>query len=121
MSTTNHASVTAEAAASPPRVSADARASQRITALARANEIRLRRSSLKDSIRAGQLTIAEVLDDPAVQTATVFDLLRAPRRMGPGKARIVLRMIGASATLQVAQLTDRQRQELLNILSAAGH
>lgn len=40
--------------------------------------------------------------------------------MGPGKARLVLRMIGASATLKVAQLTDRQRQELLNILAAAG-
>lgn len=99
----------------------DAATTQRMTALAHANEIRLRRAALKDNIRTGQLKIADILDDPAVQTAAVFDLLRAPHRMGPGKARLVLRMIGASATLQVAQLTDRQRQELLNILAAAGH
>lgn len=99
----------------------DATTTQRMSALAHANEIRLRRSRLKDRIRRGELAIADILDDPAVQTATVFELLRAPHRMGPGRARIVLRMIGASATLRVAQLTDRQRHELLEILAAAGH
>lgn len=99
----------------------DAATTQRMTALAHANEIRLRRATLKDNIRTGQLKIADVLDDPAVQTAAVFDLLRAPHRMGPGKARLVLRMIGASATLRVAHLTNRQRHELLGILEAAGH
>jgi len=103
------------------QLTVDPRSTQRMTALAHANEIRRRRGSLKTNIAAGHLTIAEVLDDPAVQTAAVFELLRAPRRMGPSKAKLVLRMIGASTALRVRDLTDRQRTELLAILSAGGH
>lgn len=93
---------------------------QRITALQRANDIRLRRAALKQAVNAGNSRIADILDDYAVQTATVYELLRAPHRMGPSKSRSVLRMIGASPTLRVCDLTERQRALLLDILDAGG-
>lgn len=93
---------------------------QRKTALQRANQIRLRRAALKHAIRAGERRISDILDDYAVQTATLYELLRAPYRMGPAKSRALLRMIGASPTLRVTDLTDRQRTLLLDILEAGG-
>lgn len=91
-----------------------------MTALQRANDVRLRRAALKQSVRTGERRLADILDDHAVQTATIYELLRAPHRMGPSKSRTLLRMIGASPTLQVGDLTDRQRALLLDILDAGG-
>lgn len=99
----------------------DAATTQRMTALAHANQIRIRRAHLKHEIRDGKTSIAEVLDDPAAQTATVLELLKAPHRMGPARARAFLRMIGASPMLKAADLTDRQRTQLLSLLDAAGY
>ena len=61
---------------------------QRMEALARANDIRVRRAQLKKDLKLGKVQIEEILDDPPeyVGTAKVFDMLMAVPKFGRVKA-----------------------------------
>ena len=65
-------------------------APQHLTALARANMVRLARAELKRKIADGELTAAEVvLSCPwEVESMTVADLLASQRRWGATRCRI---------------------------------
>ena len=65
---------------------------QRMDALARANEIRTRRARLKRELKAGRVAIHGLLLDPPdyLQTAKVFDLLLAVPKYGRVKVNRVL-------------------------------
>ncbi len=61
---------------------------QRMEALKRANDIRVRRAQLKKDLKDGSVQIEEVLREPPdyVETAKVFDILMAVPKFGRVKA-----------------------------------
>lgn len=87
-------------------------------ALARANEIRVRRAQLKRDLKSGVARIDSVLADPPdfVGTAKVFDVLLAVPKFGRVKAARFLNQCRISQSKTVAGLSDRQRQELVDLL-----
>lgn len=92
---------------------------QHLVALDRANEMRLRRAAFKRQLQAGELQVAEVIDDEALASMPVVDLLGAQRRWGQRRARGVLRDVPCSEWKLVGQLTERQRDALLELLAPA--
>lgn len=89
-------------------------------ALRRANDVRSERARLKERLRAGEVSITEILDDPpeCVYTAKVFDLVLAVPKYGKVKANKLLERCRVSSSKTVNGLTPRQRKELLEMLSS---
>jgi hypothetical protein len=89
---------------------------QHMSALERANKVRLARSAVKHALRDGSMSVEEALVHPAVRTMTLGFLLQA--QWGWGYAR-VRRMLGrlrfyvppvvVSELRSVGDLTDRER------------
>lgn len=92
---------------------------QRMDALRRANEIRSRRAQLKRDLKNGEVTITEVIADPPefVLTAKVFDMLMAVPKYGKVKATRFLNQCRISQGKTIGGLSERQRSELLEVLS----
>ncbi len=91
---------------------------QRMDALRRANEIRVRRAQLKKDLKAGTVKIEEVLRDPPayVETAKVIDILMAVPKFGRVKAARFLNQCRISQSKTVGGLSERQRAELVSLL-----
>ncbi len=91
---------------------------QRMEALRRANEIRIRRSQIKRDLREGIIRIDALLLEPPAEivTAKVVDLLLAVPRVGQVKATKWLNAARISTSKTVGGLSERQRQELLDLL-----
>ncbi|MCY4087129.1 MAG: integration host factor, actinobacterial type [Actinomycetia bacterium] len=91
---------------------------QRMEALSRANEIRVRRARLKKDLKAGRVLLDEILDEPPdyVGTAKVFDMLLAVPKFGRVKATRFLNQCRISQSKTVGGLSDRQRAELVGLL-----
>ena len=91
---------------------------QRMEALRRANEIRVRRAQLKKDLKAGSARIEEILDDPPeyVGTAKVIDILMAVPKFGRVKAARFLNQCRISQSKTVGGLSERQRTELVGLL-----
>jgi hypothetical protein len=91
---------------------------QRMEALQRANEIRVRRAQLKRDLKTGSTEIALVLLTPPdeVMTAKVFDMLLAVPKLGRVRATRFLNQCRISQSKTVGGLTERQRSELLALL-----
>jgi hypothetical protein len=91
---------------------------QRMEALRRANEIRVRRAQLKKDLKAGTVQIEEILRNPPeyVETAKVFDILMAVPKFGRVKAARFLNQCRISQSKTVGGLSDRQRAELVALL-----
>jgi len=90
---------------------------QRMDALARANEIRIKRAQLKRDLKAGRLRIHDVIAEPPeeVLTAKVYDVLMAVPRLGRVKSTRLLTQCRISQSKTVGGLSDRQRGELLDL------
>src|SRR6188472_3989302 len=88
---------------------------QRMDALRRANEIRVRRAQLKKDLKSGSAQIETILDDPPeyVETAKVFDMLMAVPKFGRVKAARFLNQCRISQSKTVGGLSERQRAELV--------
>jgi hypothetical protein len=91
---------------------------QRMEALRRANEIRVRRAQLKKDLKAGHVQIESILRNPPgyVETAKVFDILMAVPKFGRVKAARFLNQCRISQSKTVGGLSDRQRGELVGLL-----
>lgn len=99
---------------------------QPLRALERANEIRIERSRLlggnpRRGGRSGLLSrerAAELLLDPPVALggATVSQLLLRVRWVGAMKTEKLCRLIGASESRRIGDLTERQRRVLAELL-----
>jgi len=89
---------------------------QRMEALARANNIRVRRAELKRHLKTGDVTIAGVIADPPdyVMTAKVYDMLVAVPRIGRVRAGRMLTLCRISQSKTIGGLSERQRGELLS-------
>ena len=90
---------------------------QRMEALNRANDIRVRRARLKRDLKSGELRIEQVIADPPdyVLTAKVYDMLVAVPRLGRVKVTRLLTQCRISQSKTVGGLSERQRAELLEL------
>ena len=91
---------------------------QRMEALKRANDIRVRRAQLKKDLKASRVSIQALLLDPPdyVQTAKVFDMLLAVPKYGRVKVNKVLVQCRISPSKTIGGLSQRQRTELVSML-----
>jgi hypothetical protein len=106
----------------PPstQVQAPARSlDQRMEALKRANDIRVKRAQLKKDLKAGRVQIEAILGAPPeyVETAKVFDMLMAVPKFGRVKAARFLNTCRISQSKTVGGLSERQRTELIGLFN----
>src|SRR2546423_7737841 len=106
----------------PPQTQAQAPVrslDQRMEALKRANDIRVRRAKLKKDLKDGAVQIEEILSDPPayVETAKVFDMLMAVPKFGRVKAGRFLNQGRISQSKTVGGLSERQRAELVGLFN----
>lgn len=89
--------------------------SQHMDALDYANRTRLGRATLKRKVKAGKISIREVLmeNDDCLRNLTVYDFLMWQDRWGHARTKRLLVRAGLSETVTVGALTDRQRLLLL--------
>jgi len=92
---------------------------RRMIALTRANQVRGQRAKLKQDLRAGKVSIEQVLATRAdyLAGAEVFDLLLAVPKIGPAKASRLLTIARVSPCKTVGNLSERQRARLIDLLS----
>ena len=83
------------------------------------NDIRTQRAQLKRDLRAGKVAIHTLLATPPeyLETAKVFDMLMAVPKYGRVKANKVLQQCRISPSKTVGGLSDRQRAELVLLLT----
>jgi hypothetical protein len=97
---------------------------QVMSALARANETRLRRASLRRQCNNQPLTeglamIADMLEagEWSIQTIPLLELMRWPRRYGPAHARRMIAAAGVRGeTRRVCELSPRQIAVLVDLI-----
>lgn len=100
----------------PPPLSAD----QRAAALKKAAEVRTLRAELKEKLKMGSVTLADVLkgadSDDVIGKLKVLSLLESLPGVGKVKARRLMEEIGISESRRVRGLGPQQRQALLEQL-----
>lgn len=106
----------------PPKTQAQAperSLDQRMEALRRANEIRVRRAQLKKDLKEGRVRVERILGNPPdyVETAKVFDILMAVPKFGRVKAARFLNQCRISQSKTVGGLSERQRAELIGLFN----
>jgi hypothetical protein len=92
---------------------------QRMDALQRANDVRVRRAKLKKDLKEGKVGIEKILENPPeyVSTAKVMDILMAVPKFGRVKAARFLNTCRISQSKTVGGLSDRQRTELIGLFN----
>lgn len=104
----------------PPKVHKvpDRMITQRMEALKGANVIRTLRSQLKRDLKAGKLSIHELLLDPPkyIHTMKVHDLLLATPKRGNVKVNSILKQVRMSPSKTILGMSQRQRAEVLFLL-----
>lgn len=100
----------------------DAATAQRRAALEEANRRRTAGADLKKRVAAGLVYVDEVVtgdagdDQQAGDSLTVYRLILAAPRIGPVKARAMLRYAGVPSDKQVRLLTPGQREKLADVV-----
>jgi hypothetical protein len=91
---------------------------QRMDALQRANQIRTRRAQLKRDLKAGRVSIYDLLLEPPewIETAKVFDMMLAVPKYGRVKVNKILVGCRISPSKTIGGLSQRQRTELVSML-----
>jgi S13-like protein len=92
---------------------------QRMDALKRANDVRVKRAKLKKDLKDGRMRIEAILGNPPeyVETAKVIDILMAVPKFGRVKAARFLNTCRISQSKTVGGLSDRQRTELIDLFN----
>jgi hypothetical protein len=92
---------------------------QRMEALKRANDIRVKRAKLKKDLKDGRVRVETILRNPPdyVETAKVFDILMAVPKFGRVKAARFLNQARISQAKTVGGLSERQRAELVGLFN----
>lgn len=95
---------------------------QRLDALARANAVRQGKAALKRDLKAGRVKLARIVLDPPEYAlrATLYELVLAQHKVGRIKAHRIINRIGVSTHKTLAELTERQRVQLVNLLTRGG-
>jgi hypothetical protein len=84
---------------------------QTMTALQRANEVRLARAQLKRDVKSGALLAADVISDPppCALTMPIAELIAAQRQWGATRASKHCASLGTAEMKTVGSFTTRQR------------
>src|SRR6476659_5264160 len=94
---------------------------QRQAALAKAAEARRARAEIKERLKMGSITLAELLqqadNDDMVAGIKVLAVLESLPGVGKVKARRTMDEVGISETRRVRGLGDQQRSKLLDTFS----
>ena len=92
---------------------------QRMDALKRANDVRVKRAKLKKDLKDGKVRIEQILGNPPayVETAKVVDILMAVPKFGRVKASRFLTVCKISQSKTVGGLSERQRAELIGLFN----
>ena len=92
---------------------------QRMDALKRANDVRVKRAKLKKDLKDGKVRVEQILGNPPeyVSTAKVADILMAVPKFGRVKAARYLTACKISQSKTVGGLSDRQRAELIGLFN----
>jgi len=92
---------------------------QRMDALRRANDVRVRRAKLKKDLKDGRVRVETILGNPPeyVETAKVIDILMAVPKFGRVKAARFLNTCRISQSKTVGGLSERQRSELIDLFN----
>ncbi len=92
--------------------------SQRLAALARANQVRSERAELKARVRAGEVGLVGLIAEPpeCLATASLAEVLLAAPGVGKVRLRRVLDASRLSPAKPLGTLTERQRSELIRTL-----
>ena len=93
---------------------------QRMDALNKANDVRVKRAQLKKDLKDGRVRIEQILGSPPeyVSTAKVIDILMAVPKFGRVKAARFLNTCRISQSKTVGGLSDRQRAELIGLFNS---
>ena len=98
----------------PPSLSPD----QRAAALKKAGEVRAARAELKEKLKMGSISLAEVLDksssDDVIAKMKVQALLESLPGLGKVKAKRLMEELAIADTRRVGGLGAQQRQGLLS-------
>lgn len=81
---------------------------QRMTALAAANEARFATAEAKRQLRRGDRDLESVLRDPACGSAKVAQILAAQPHWGPVRAAELMQQLGLGPLRRVRDLSSRQ-------------
>lgn len=95
---------------------------QRKEALEKAAKVRKARAELREQLKSGKVTLAEVLsrvDDPTVGRMKVSSLIESLPGYGKAKAAKLMDELDISESRRVKGLGTRQREELLERLGQA--
>lgn len=99
--------------ANPPSLSPE----QRAAALEKAAEARRARAELKEQLKIGSLTLAELLDradsDEVIGKMKVLAVLESLPGVGKVKARRIMEEVGIADSRRLRGLGSQQRQTLL--------
>src|SRR4026208_787944 len=92
---------------------------QRMEALKRANDIRVRRAQLKKDLKTGSANADEILGTPPeyVSAAKVSDILMAVPKFGRVKAAGFLNQCRISQSKTVGGLSERRRAGLVGLFA----
>ena len=92
---------------------------QRKAALEKAAKARHERAELRDNIKAGKVSLEQVLDsdDPIASRMKVSALIESLPGYGKAKAAKIMDELGISPSRRVKGLGARQREQLLQVLS----
>jgi hypothetical protein len=92
---------------------------QRADALAKAQAARKERSELLASVKAGKVSIAQLLNrtDNVAKKTKVSQVIRALPGYGPAKAAAVMEEAGIDDNRRVGGLGDQQRRKLLEAVA----
>lgn len=108
-----------------PVTGADSQRSQALAALAKANDVRIRRANLRRRLQAGEGSVADLLaEEPLpryLKTMPVSDLVRMQRRWGRKRTMMLLRSLTINPNRCVGDLTARQRQALIQHFRPTPH
>lgn len=87
---------------------------QRMMALARANEVKDFRAAVRRQLKARELHIADVVEDPPAECRKVpaLDLLGWAPRVGSYRAQIILKDLVFGVHTPIGQIDQRRRHEL---------
>jgi hypothetical protein len=93
---------------------------QRAEALAKAQAARKERSELLASVKAGKVSIAQLLNrtDNVAKKTKVSQIIKALPGYGPARAAAVMEEAGIDDNRRVGGLGDQQRRKLLDAVAS---
>lgn len=94
---------------------------QRAAALEKAATVRKERAQVKKDLKAGNITLTEVLDkksDPVIGKMRATDLIKSLPGIGKAKSEKLMEQFGISETRRVAGLGQRQVEQLVEFYNS---